>query len=60
MASGHRALIQVLHEAALMVDLIKFDQREHTRLIDLERKLRCTRCGNRARNTLMVRMAPRD
>jgi hypothetical protein len=32
----------------------------YTRLRDLERKLRCSRCGNRQGNTLRVSMAPRN
>jgi ribosomal protein L37E len=31
-----------------------------TRLLDLERKLRCSSCGNRRGNTLSVSMAPRN
>jgi ribosomal protein L37E len=31
----------------------------HTKLRDLERKLRCSRCGNRQGDTLTVSMAPR-
>jgi hypothetical protein len=32
----------------------------HTRLVDLEGKLRCRRCGHRGGHTLTVRMRPRD
>lgn len=32
----------------------------YTRLVDIERKLRCDGCGNREGNTLSVTMAPRD
>jgi hypothetical protein len=32
----------------------------YTRLLDLERKLRCTSCGNHQGNTLSVSMAPRN
>ena len=32
----------------------------YTRLRDLERKLRCSSCGNRQGNTLSVSMAPRN
>jgi hypothetical protein len=30
------------------------------KLVDLERKLRCGRCGNRQDNSLTVSMAPRN
>lgn len=33
---------------------------DHTRLMDLERKLRCTSCGNRQNNRILVTMAPRE
>jgi hypothetical protein len=32
----------------------------YTRLLDLERKLRCSSCGNRQGNSLSVSMAPRN
>jgi hypothetical protein len=32
----------------------------YTRLLDLERKLRCGSCGNRQGNTLSVSVAPRN
>jgi hypothetical protein len=32
----------------------------YTRLLDLERKLRCSSCGNRQGNSLTVSMAPRN
>ena len=32
----------------------------HTRLIDLERRLRCAACGNRHGNTLEVSRKPRN
>jgi hypothetical protein len=32
----------------------------HTRLMDLERKLRCTACRNRQDNRILVSMAPRE
>jgi hypothetical protein len=31
----------------------------HTSLSEIERKLRCSRCGNRRGNTLTLSMAPR-
>lgn len=33
---------------------------DHTRLMDLERKLRCRSCGNRQDNRILVTMAPRE
>ena len=33
---------------------------DYTRLVDLERKLRCTACRSRESNTLEVRRKPRD
>lgn len=50
---------QCCHETVLLIDLIRWDRPEHTRLVDLERKLRCTKCGNRERNTISVRMVER-
>ena len=32
----------------------------YTRIIDLEKKLRCTACGNRAGNTLQIGRVARD
>jgi DNA-directed RNA polymerase subunit RPC12/RpoP len=32
----------------------------HTRLMDLERRLRCRRCGNRDDNRILVTLAPRE
>jgi hypothetical protein len=39
--------------------LLQHGRPPYTRLLDLERKLRCTSCGNRQGNTLSVTMAPR-
>jgi ribosomal protein L37E len=33
---------------------------DHTRLMDLERRLRCRRCGNRDDNRILVTLAPRE
>jgi DNA-directed RNA polymerase subunit RPC12/RpoP len=33
---------------------------DHTRLMDLERKLRCRQCGNREDNRILVSMASRE
>lgn len=40
--------------------LLRDGRPPYTRLIDLERKLRCGTCGNRQGNTLSVSMAPRN
>ncbi len=36
------------------------DRPAHTRLIDLERHLRCRNCGNRDDNRMLVSLAARD
>jgi hypothetical protein len=40
--------------------LLQHGRPPYTRLLDLERKLRCSSCGNRQGNTLSVAMAPRN
>jgi hypothetical protein len=35
-------------------------QPDYTRLIDLERRLRCRSCGNRGDNRILVTLAPRE
>jgi hypothetical protein len=40
--------------------LLQHGRPPYTRLVDLERKLRCSSCGNRHGNTLSVSMAPRN
>jgi hypothetical protein len=40
--------------------LLQHARPPYTRLLDLERKLRCTSCGNSHGNTLSVSMAPRN
>jgi hypothetical protein len=40
--------------------LLQHGRPPYTRLLDLERRLRCTSCGNRHGNTLSVSMAPRN
>ena len=42
------------------VRLLQNGRPPYTRLLDLERKLRCDSCGNRRDNTLSVTMAPRN
>jgi hypothetical protein len=48
--------------AACHIDarLLQHGRPPYTRLLDLERKLRCTSCGNQQSNTLSVSMAPRN
>ena len=41
-------------------DFIAWERPPHTYLTELQRKLRCTQCGNRAGNMLTVRMAARN
>ena len=41
-------------------DFLAWERPEHTRLTELQPKLRCTLCGNREDNTLTVRALPRD
>ena len=40
--------------------LLQHGRPPYTRLLDLERKLRCSGCGNCEGNTLTVAMAPRN
>jgi len=40
--------------------LLQHGRPPYTRLLDLERKLRCSSCGNHHGNTLSVSMAPRN
>jgi hypothetical protein len=40
--------------------LLQHGRPPYTRLLDLERKLCCSSCGNRQGNTLSVSMAPRN
>ena len=40
--------------------LLQHGRPPYTRLLDLERKLRCSSCGNYQGNTLSVSMAPRN
>jgi hypothetical protein len=40
--------------------LLQHGRPPYTRLLDLERKLRCGSCGNHHGNTLSVSMAPRN
>jgi hypothetical protein len=40
--------------------LLRHGRPPYTKLLDLERKLRCSSCGNHQGNTLSVSMAPRN
>ena len=48
------------YQAELTAGFFAWERPPHTHLIEFERKLRCTRCGNRQNNTLSVRLAPRN
>jgi predicted nucleic-acid-binding Zn-ribbon protein len=48
------------YEAELTAGFLKWERPPHTYLTELERKLRCSHCGNREGNTLAVRAAPRN
>jgi hypothetical protein len=48
------------HHARLGNDFLTWERSPHAYLADLERKLRCTRCGNRRDNTLSVSAASRN
>lgn len=48
------------HTCALTADYLTWERPPHGFLAELERKLRCTLCGNREGNTLEVRMEPRN
>jgi hypothetical protein len=51
---------QCRHEAQLRHPLLTGGRAGHTRLRDLEPRLRCRRCGNTRRNRFAVGMARRD
>ena len=51
---------QCRHEAEFTGDFIAWERPPHTYLTGLQPKLRCTQCGNRAGNTVTVRMVARD
>jgi transposase len=48
------------HKGRLQAAVLGRGQPPHTRLMDLERRLRCRHCGNRDGNRLLVRMAARE
>ena len=48
------------HKGRVYPTALSHGQPGHTRLMDLERKLRCTSCGNRQDNRILVSMASRE
>ena len=48
------------HKGRLDVTALGDGRPDHTRLMDLERKLRCSSCGNRQDNRILVTMASRE
>ena len=48
------------HQAWLRLWQLTAGQPGHARLIDIEARLRCQRCGNRTGNRVLVSIAERD
>ena len=48
------------YQARIGSDVLAWERPPHTHITELERKLRCTRCGNRTGNTLSVTTVPRN
>jgi hypothetical protein len=48
------------HHSDLPASFLAWDRSPHTYLSDLQRKLRCSHCGNRVDNTFSVKAAPRN
>lgn len=48
------------HRARVRMWQLKVGRPDHTTLLDVQRLLRCTRCGNRDSNTILVELADRD
>ena len=48
------------YQAELTAGFLIWERPPQTYLTELERKLRCTRCGNRERNTLSVQHVSRN
>jgi hypothetical protein len=48
------------HKAELAPAALTRSQPGYTRLVDLERRLRCRNCGARGRGSLEVELRPRD
>jgi Transposase, Mutator family len=57
-AGGKKELCR--RRAHVAAALLQHGRPPYARLLDLERKLCCTGCGNRRGNTLTVSMAPRN
>lgn len=47
-------------QVRLTLPMLTFGRHPSTFLTKLEEKLRCTRCGNRANNSISVRRMPRN
>jgi DNA-directed RNA polymerase subunit RPC12/RpoP len=48
------------HKGPVAATALGHGQPDYTRLIDLERRLRCRSCGNRGDNRILVTLAPRE
>jgi DNA-directed RNA polymerase subunit RPC12/RpoP len=48
------------HRAILAHELLLRDRPAYTRLFELERALRCRRCGAQGQASLTIRLRPRD
>ena len=48
------------HRAVIDHASLTYGRPNHARLVDLEMKLRCRRCGRRGGHTLTVSLRPRD
>ena len=48
------------HKGRVHLSALSHGRPGHTRLMNLERKLRCTSCGNRQDNRILVSIAPRE
>jgi hypothetical protein len=48
------------HKAVIANAVLQQGRRSYTRLVDLERQLRCRRCGARGKASLEVEFRPRD
>ena len=54
------ACFKCRHQTDLAAGFLAWDRPPHIHLSNLQRKLRCTHCGNRLDNTLSVKAAPRS
>ena len=51
---------QCRHKARVRMWQFKVGRSDHTSLLEIQRLLRCTRCGNRESNTILVEVASRE